>query len=129
MADTKPEPVTKKRRLRQAPTIREQVIKENQKAEKKSGEPTPAKATAKAFGAGFMAPIKFIWRPLRRVLLFLMPRYFRSSWQELKKVTWPKFRESIRLTGAVIIFSVVFGIIVYALDFGFERVFREILLR
>ncbi|MCA9327509.1 preprotein translocase subunit SecE [Candidatus Saccharibacteria bacterium] len=55
--------------------------------------------------------------------------YIRDSWRELRKVTWPSFRESLRLTAAVIVFSVIFGAIIAVVDFGLDKVFRQILLK
>jgi preprotein translocase SecE subunit len=55
--------------------------------------------------------------------------YFRSSWQELRQVTWPARREGRRLTTAVIIFSVVFGALIAVVDFGLDKLFRQVLLK
>lgn len=54
--------------------------------------------------------------------------YFKDSFQELKKVTWPDRKTSLRLTGIVIIFSVVFAVITTLLDIGFDRLAKEIFL-
>lgn len=54
--------------------------------------------------------------------------YFRDSLQELKKVTWPDRKTSLRLTGIVIIFSVIFAAITTLLDIGFDRLAKEIFL-
>ena len=56
-------------------------------------------------------------------------RYIRDSAQELRNVTWPSFRESMRLTGAVILFSVIFGALIAVVDYGLDKVFRQILLK
>lgn len=45
-------------------------------------------------------------------------RYFLDSYQELKKVTWPKRERLIRDTAIVIISAVVFTALVGAIDFG-----------
>ncbi|MEJ0073050.1 MAG: preprotein translocase subunit SecE [Candidatus Saccharibacteria bacterium] len=55
--------------------------------------------------------------------------YIRGSWQELKQVTWPTKREGRRLTTAVIIFSVVFGALIALVDFGLDKLFKQILLK
>ncbi len=54
--------------------------------------------------------------------------YFKSSWKELKQVTWPTRHESFRLTGAVLIFSVAFGLFIALVDYGLDKLFRQILL-
>lgn len=56
-------------------------------------------------------------------------RYIRESAQELRKVTWPTLRESMRLTGAVILFSIIFGTLIAAVDYGLDKVFRQLLLK
>jgi len=55
--------------------------------------------------------------------------YIRSSWQELKQVTWPTRREGRRLTTAVIIFAVIFGALVAVVDFGLDKLFKQLLLK
>lgn len=55
--------------------------------------------------------------------------YVRSSWQELQMVTWPTRREGRRLTTAVIIFAIVFGALIAAVDFGLDKLFRQVLLK
>jgi preprotein translocase SecE subunit len=55
--------------------------------------------------------------------------YLRGSWQELRGVTWPTWRESRRLTSAVIIFSVIFGVLIALVDFGLDKLFKQLLLK
>ncbi len=81
----------------------------------------------KQIGHGFrwffrLKPVRFIGR----ILGF---RYIASSWAELRQVTWPTWRESRRLTGAVVIFSVIFGALVAVVDYGLDKLFKEILLK
>lgn len=71
-------------------------------------------------------PARSVGRFLAKVLLI---NYFVSSWRELKDVTWPGRRETLRLTAAVFIFSVVFGVLVSLSDFGLDKLFHKILLR
>jgi preprotein translocase SecE subunit len=106
------------------------------------------------FWSGFFWPLKAIWRalswlshqfPLRHIghalrWFFLLPplrflgrviglKYIRDSWHELRGVTWPSFRDSRRLTGAVIIFSILFGLFIAVVDYGLDKVFRQILIK
>jgi len=60
---------------------------------------------------------------------FLTPKYFRNSWAELRQVTWPDRRQTVRLTFAVIAFATVFGIAIAIVDFGLDKLFRELLLK
>jgi preprotein translocase subunit SecE len=71
----------------------------------------------------------FRTKPMRFVGRILGFSYVRGSWQELKHVTWPTRREGFRLTGAVIIFSVIFGALIAVVDYGLDKLFRDILLK
>jgi preprotein translocase SecE subunit len=91
-----------------------------------------------AFWYGFFAPLRLIGRLFNKLGKFrifrwigyvLLPPYFRNSWRELRKVEWPGRRQSWQLTGAVIIFAVIFGGIVAGVDFGLDKAFKEILLK
>jgi preprotein translocase SecE subunit len=52
--------------------------------------------------------------------------FFRESYTELLKVTWPTLPQAIRLTVSVILISVVVGAFLTLLDFGFERGIEKI---
>lgn len=58
-----------------------------------------------------------------------IPSYFKGAWDEVKLVTWPNRRETVRLTIAVFIFSLIFGLFVAILDFGLDKIFKEIILK
>lgn len=58
----------------------------------------------------------------------IVPKYFREAWGEIKLVTWPNRKETIRLTIAVFVFALVFALIVGGLDFVLDKIFRRILL-
>jgi len=58
----------------------------------------------------------------------LVPRYFKASWQELRLVTWPGRKETWKLVFAVFVFSIVLGISIAVLDFGLEKLLREVIL-
>jgi preprotein translocase SecE subunit len=83
-------------------------------------------------------PLKQIGHALRwffrlRVIRFigriLGLGYFRGSWQELRQVTWPTRREGRRLTTAVIIFAVIFGALIAGVDWGLDKLFKQLLLK
>lgn len=48
--------------------------------------------------------------------------YFKGMKQELKKVVWPTPRELINNTIAVLVFVIIIGLIVFALDFCFDNI-------
>lgn len=128
----------KKRRVKNPETFRERALKASESEEKPDRKRRLGDASSKAispvakpvgdFGKKVFnrQPFKFIGKVLGKILL---PTYVRLSWQELKLVTWPKWRESLRLTRAVLIFAVIFGITIAAVDYGLEKVFKQILIK
>ncbi len=58
----------------------------------------------------------------------LIPSYFRESWKELKEVTWPDRKTTIKLTIAVFIFAIVFGLAIAIIDYGLDKLFRILIL-
>ena len=137
MAD---EPAKKKRRVRNPETFRERASK----AAEASGQPQPSRLkkvtgpvvsrTARPLSSGFRRlfetrALGWLKPPLRLIGKIIFPAYFRNSWRELKLVTWPSWRESRRLTFAVLIFAIVFGAAIAVVDFGLDKAFRAILLK
>ena len=146
------QPVKAKRRLRTAPTLREQadISANGPKATKRNKVSSVLKApfkllgkvlakivkiiaaspigtgSAKLWKSKLFIPVRFIARMLAKVLFI---SYFAKSWQELKLVSWPDNRTTMRLTFAVIMFAFVFGFIVAGMDYVFEKLFREVILR
>lgn len=121
------------RRLR-APTetVRQRNLKLS--ADKRDQRPS----AASAFWRGFRAPLRYVGRQLARLERFrvvrwtglvLVPPYFRNSWRELRGVTWPNRRETWQLTWAVIIFSVIFGVLVAVVDYGLDKLFKQFILK
>jgi preprotein translocase SecE subunit len=58
----------------------------------------------------------------------LTPSYFSNAWKELRQVTWPGFKETWRLVFAVFIFAIIMGAGIAALDYGLEKLLREVIL-
>ena len=54
--------------------------------------------------------------------------YFAGAWRELREVRWPTRRATWGLTLAVILFSVALVVFILALDFGFEQLFKKVIL-
>jgi preprotein translocase SecE subunit len=71
----------------------------------------------------------FRLKPVRFLGRITGLRFVRSSWQELKFVTWPTKRDGTRLTSAVIIFAVIFAAIMAGVDYGLDKAFKQILLK
>ncbi len=126
-------PKKKSRRLRPAPeTVRE-------RAERNVTGKPKRRLRVKL---PFLAPVgrilaKFgrlrVWKPLAFVVRLLgkllVPPYIRNSWRELRHVTWPGRKQTLQLTGAVIIFSLAFGIVVAVFDYGLDKLFKQVILR
>ena len=70
-------------------------------------------------------PMRFVGRILAKVLLI---NYFRTAFHELKGVTWPNRKETVKLTFAVFIFAIIFGAVVAITDYGLDKLFHKILL-
>jgi preprotein translocase SecE subunit len=121
---------TKRRIVKKAETVREKA----EKAAESSNQPRRLHATKRRASAPFRAAGKGLaklgkFKPFRIIGLILVPPYFRNSWRELRQVTWLKPKESFRLTYAVIAFAAIFGALVALLDFGLDKVFKEVLLK
>ena len=135
------------RRFRKVETVREKAEKQTAKAEAPSG-------ARHALWRGFTLPVRIVWRSLaklthlpplkqighgirwfcnlkvvRFIAKILLIMYFINSWRELKQVTWPTRRESRKLTTAVILFAIVFGLLIAVVDYGLDKLFKEVLLK
>lgn len=78
------------------------------------------------FGMSAFKPLR---RPARIVGRIIFPSYFRQSFQELKLVTWPNWKQSRQLTYAVLVFAIVFGAAIAGVDWGLDKVFKNVLLK
>lgn len=58
-----------------------------------------------------------------------LAQYFRESWTELSKVTWPNRKQAVKLTGAVLLFSLVFAIYIALLDTLFSNMLQKLILK
>jgi preprotein translocase SecE subunit len=76
--------------------------------------------------ASWFRPFRFVGRWIG---LILWPPYFRNSARELMLVTWPNFRQTWRLTFAVLSFAAVFGLLIAGVDYGLDKLFKEVLLK
>ncbi|MBB1552125.1 preprotein translocase subunit SecE [Candidatus Saccharibacteria bacterium] len=67
-------------------------------------------------------PFKFITAPFVALIKYLM-----DSWLELKLVRWPTRKETWKMTGAVIAFSVGFATLILLLDGLFNWIFKTLI--
>ncbi len=125
----------KTRRLRQAPqTMRERGVSSTSKQAK----PRRIRSIASIAGIPFRAIGNIlgklpIWKPFRiagrLIARIIVPPYVRNSFKELRHVAWPTGKQTLQLTSAVILFSVIFGVVVALFDFGLDKLFKQVLLR
>lgn len=126
---------SRKRQLRKPQTVRE-------RAEKSTTEKRPRRL--KRVGYAVAGPFKAVARvgrkeyylplPDNKVGRFLnkrrkfIPNYFRQSWQELRQVVWPDTKTTAKLTFAVFLFAIFFGVIVTVVDYGLDKLFKNLIL-
>lgn len=133
MADKPAVPKTK-RTVKNPETFRERAVKAAEEGDK----PTRSGAVKGFVGSIFKAiwrVLKAVFGPVFRLKPFkllgriLFPEYFRSSWRELKLVQWPNWKQSRKLTFAVIVFAIIFGVTIAIVDFFLDKLFKDILLK
>jgi len=126
----------KKRVLKKAETVREkavkkEVVKKPHRIRAVSGAIKRPLGAAKTIGAKEYHPIKL---PNNKVGRFMTtnrkvtPKFFREAWAEVKQVSWPNRKETTKLTLAVFAFAIVFGVTIGVVDYGLDKLFRELLL-
>lgn len=132
MADTKP----KKRVLKRSETVRERASKsaaEPKQRRLKRAAQTAGKPIASARRIGkkeYHLPLpdnrlgNILGRRVR-----LLPRFFGNAWREVRQVEWPRRKETLKLTLAVFMFAIVFGLVITLTDFGLDRLFKKVLLK
>jgi len=134
--------VKKKRTVRKSETLREKRAKSASTTPKQRKVKIAANTAKKPVGAlwnivaRIFKPLSFLLRPFKtrpfrfigRILYKVLGiGYFINSWKELRQVEWPSRSETIKLTIAVFIFSFAIAGFVAILDFGLDKVFRQIL--
>lgn len=131
----------KSRRLKSSPTVtvREQIENKMAGIDHKKDKPVSKPGAWRKIGSPFkllanklyLAKIFKPFRFMRRVGNVLAKifgfQYFATSWQELKLVTWPDRKKTRQLTGAVILFALIFGLLIAGVDYGLDKLFKIIL--
>lgn len=128
-----------KRRLKPAPqTVRQQAEKAQaadsvDKPVKQRRLRSAAKKTAKPLSPiGKLLKFLFYRQPFKfigKVVGFIVvPPFVRGAFSELRQVTWPNARETRRLTIAVLIFAIIFAVVVGIVDYGFNKLFKLLIL-
>jgi preprotein translocase SecE subunit len=114
-------------------------LKLTRKKSKKEGEAQLTKAEVTTKGAPktkksrIPKPIrkffKVVFSPIRWIGRKFVPRYFKNSFNELRLVTWPNWKESRQLTTAVVLFSLILCIAVSLVDSGLDKIFKKVILK
>ena len=95
-----------------------------------SKEPKMSKYAAKVSGVNTKKKAKKPAPKLLRVIGFpfvALAKYLAASWKELKLVRWPTRKETWKMTGAVIAFSVAFSVLILLLDGLFNWIFKALI--
>ena len=126
----------KKRRIRKIETVREKTEKATKTAPKPRRVRRTASVAAKPFKAAHRVGRKEFYLPMPDTRLgrflnkrrSLTPRFLKDAWNELRQVTWPSNKETLKLTFAVMMFALVFGGLIWVTDYGLENLFRKVLI-
>lgn len=127
-----------KLRVKKQESVRERAEKQRQKATTEPRRKKVASATfkpVKGFGRILTkeyTPINVKKGRYSKILgkrVGLIPKYLTTSFKELKEVHWLKPRQAASLTFAVIMFSIVLALFVQLLGFGFDKLFKEVILK
>lgn len=134
MADTKPA-----KRPKKVETLREKTERVSQSAAKPKAR--RIRKTASAVGKPFRAVHRFgkkitpkaptikIFGKRITLRIHFFPRFLINAFRELRLVQWPTAKQTMRLTWAVFVFSLVFGSIVAVVDFGLDKVFKYVFVK
>ncbi|MCA9342487.1 preprotein translocase subunit SecE [Candidatus Saccharibacteria bacterium] len=120
--------------------VRKEPVKKTKRQRKTRRKLTPVTkffSAIKKLILTVLRPFKFVLKPFQNKVFRSIGRFFRKillidyfmySWQEVKMVEWPSRKETIKLTTAVFIFAIVFGFFVSIIDYGLDKLFKEVIL-
>lgn len=136
MADKKKPARKSTRVLKKTQTVRERAEKATE-PKKVRRINRAGRAAAKPFKAVHQIGKKEFYLPMpqNKIGTFLnkrrspIPKYFRESWAEVRQVHWPDWRTTVRLTIAVFIFAILFGLLVAVTDYGLDKVLKQLILK
>ena len=97
-------------------------------ANKKAVNKKVKKILKKEIDLPIKLPNNSVGRSLQKKRRIPLANYIAESWTELKKVTWPSRRESLKLTFAVVLFTAFFTLFTAVSDFGISNVVERVLL-
>lgn len=131
MADKKPVEKQKKAKT----SLRQRNINASEAKDKPKRIRKAASSAAKPVGAvGSALKTEYhLIKPKENAGFFtksrsLTPKYIKNSLAELKNVTWPGRKETWKLVFAVFVFALSMGVFIAVLDFGLEKLFKQVIL-
>lgn len=127
----------KKRQVKKAETVRERASKTTDQPRKPRRLRRTASSIGRPFKAAHRVGKKEYYLPLPdnragRILnkrLSIFPRFLSNAWKELRQVEWPGRKETSKLTVAVFLFAIGFGIVIAITDYGLDKLFRKVLIK
>lgn len=125
-----------KKPAKKSASFREEAAKKRAKQAKPrrlkqtaSGAAKPVKSAVKFGKKEYYIPLpdNKVGRFLNKKRSFI-PKYFKESWAELRQVEWPDAKTTFKLTIAVFVFAIAFGLVIAVVDYGLDKLFRKIIL-
>ena len=125
----------KKESAKKQQTVRERaaaakVEKPKRRIKKATGTASKQVSKARSFGKKeyhLPLPDNKAGRVLKKRVRIL-PRFVTEAFKEIRQVTWPDRKNTIRLTIAVLVFAVVISSFVGALDYVFGELFERFIV-
>lgn len=129
-------PAKKKRVLRKVETVRELSAKRRTVTKARRLD-TAKKHAKRPFKAAHTIGKKEYYLPLpdTKAGRFLnkkrhiIPTFFKESFAELMQVEWPTKKQTFNLSVAVFLFAFFFGLIVSVVDYGLDKLFKELIIK
>ena len=87
----------------------------------------PASKGSKATASAKDAKAKSSSKKSRHSPLGAIRKYFAGAWDELKQVRWSDRRSTWAMTGALIVFTLAFIVVILLIDYGFSWLFKLII--
>ena len=88
-------------------------------------KPTKKAKDDKAADATSAKPVRD--KKARKNVFKRIGAYFKGAWHELVQVRWPDRKSTWGMTGALVVFTLFFLLIIVVLDYGFSQLFKLIL--
>ncbi len=132
MAAEKP----RKRVLKKSETVRERANKSSlptkprrlRRAANSAGRPLTAARRIGKKEYNLPLPDNRVGQLLNKRLR-LFPKFLGNAWQEVRQVQWPGRNETLKLTLAVFMFAIIFGVVISVTDYGLDLLFKKVLLK